>query len=828
MSRELRPYQVTAVSSVHQAWTIFRSTLLVLATGTGKTFTAASILRDRAPVGRILWVAHRRELITQAKDAIESVGLATDIEMAQDWAPLRGGLFGSSVVIASVQSLQGTRLRRFDHDAFATIVIDEAHHATAQSYRDILDWFPNAKVLGLTATPDRGDGVGLKAVFEREAFGYGIREAIREGYLSPIVQRTIECADLDLSDVKTVAGDLAQGALEKAMTLDAVLHQVAKPLVDSAGDRSTIVFTAGVEQAHAMVDVMAGYTDAKCAAIDGTTPDDIRARRLASFARGELQYLFNCAVLTEGFDAPRTSCIAVARPTKSRALYTQMIGRGTRLFAGKTDCLATGSRVLTDHGLVEIQHVTRSMRVWDGVEYVDHHGVVYKGERDVIQYAGLWATPDHKVWTSEGWQAFGECAVKQTPVRVTGDGGSAVREADCRERTGEQGSWHGSSDDEVHGLRCRQTPRLHERHSKDGGLSHVRSTASGSEVALESMLAGAAEVHEPACVCVCSVRGAGDSVPISYPAGHGAMDHGESGSEQGDGDRSHRQRRPLRAGKSSSHIRECTGVQHAQAPEYTCYAQVPDGASGDSICGFHSDEAYRSRHDVRGDREAVPRAVAQAQRGVWDILNAGPRNRFTVEGLLVSNCLVLDFVGNAGRHTLISPLDVLAGKPLKDDVREAAEAKVKAGMPSEDALAAAEAEHEAREKRAEQERARAAKIRADVAYRSRVVDPFGALGQDTGNGPRATSRQVEALTNLGVKGADTLSVGAASKLLDTIAQRRKAGLATYKQSAQLMKHGLSPDLTFAEARLAMDALAANRWTCTPEMRARWGGQQAAE
>ncbi len=528
MSRELRPYQVTAVSSVHQAWTIFRSTLLVLATGTGKTFTAASILRDRAPVGRILWVAHRRELITQAKDAIESVGLATDIEMAQDWAPLRGGLFGSSVVIASVQSLQGTRLRRFDHDAFATIVIDEAHHATAQSYRDILDWFPNAKVLGLTATPDRGDGVGLKAVFEREAFGYGIREAIREGYLSPIVQRTIECADLDLSDVKTVAGDLAQGALEKAMTLDAVLHQVAKPLVDSAGDRSTIVFTAGVEQAHAMVDVMAGYTDAKCAAIDGTTPDDIRARRLASFARGELQYLFNCAVLTEGFDAPRTSCIAVARPTKSRALYTQMIGRGTRLFAGKTDCL------------------------------------------------------------------------------------------------------------------------------------------------------------------------------------------------------------------------------------------------------------------------------------------------------------VLDFVGNAGRHTLISPLDVLAGKPLKDDVREAAEAKVKAGMPSEDALAAAEAEHEAREKRAEQERARAAKIRADVAYRSRVVDPFGALGQDTGNGPRATSRQVEALTNLGVKGADTLSVGAASKLLDTIAQRRKAGLATYKQSAQLMKHGLSPDLTFAEARLAMDALAANRWTCTPEMRARWGGQQAAE
>ena len=528
--RALRPYQEVAVRSVHEAWTIYRAPLLVLATGTGKTFTAASILAERAKLGRILWFAHRRELITQAKDALESVGLTCEIEMAQDWANLHAGLFsrGAQCVIASVQTLQGTRLRRFQRDAFATIVIDEAHHATAKSYRDILDWFPEARVLGLTATPDRGDGVGLGAVFDVPAYEYGIREAIRDGYLSPIMQRTIECADLDLSDVKTVAGDLAQGALEKAMTLDAVLHQVAKPLVDAAGNVSTIVFTAGVEQAHAMVGVMGGYTDAKCEAIDGTTPDSERSRILREYAEGKVQYLFNCAVLTEGFDAPRTSCIAIARPTKSRALYTQMIGRGTRLYEGK------------------------------------------------------------------------------------------------------------------------------------------------------------------------------------------------------------------------------------------------------------------------------------------------------------SHCLVLDFVGNAGRHTLISPLDVLAGKPIDDEVREAAEAKVKAGMPSEDALAAAEAEHMARKEREERERARAAKIRADVAYRSRVVDPFGAIGNDTGNGPRATSRQVEALTNLGVKGADTLSVGAASKLLDTIAQRRKAGLATYKQSAQLAKHGLSVDLPFAEARAAMDALAANRWTCTPEMRARWGVKQAAE
>lgn len=529
--RALRPYQEVAARSVHEAWTIYRAPLLVLATGTGKTFTAASILTDRAQLGRILWVAHRRELITQAREALESIGLSCETEMGQEWAQLSAvDMFGfkTNCAIASVQTLQGARLRRFARNAFSTIVIDEAHHATAKSYRDILEWFPEAKVLGLTATPDRGDGVGLGAVFDVPAYEYGIREAIRDGYLSPITQRTIECADLDLSDVKTVAGDLAQGALEKAMTLDAVLHQVAKPLVDSAGERSTIVFTAGVEQAHAMVGVMGGYTDASCEAIDGTTPDRERSRILQEYAEGKVQYLFNCAVLTEGFDAPRTSCIAIARPTKSRALYTQMIGRGTRLFPGKTECA------------------------------------------------------------------------------------------------------------------------------------------------------------------------------------------------------------------------------------------------------------------------------------------------------------VLDFVGNAGRHTLISPLDVLAGKDIPEDVRKDAEAKAAAGMPSEDALAAAEAEHMARKEREERERARAAKIRADVAYRSRVVDPFGALGSDTGNGPRATSRQVQALTNLGVKDADSLSVGAASKMLDTIATRRKQGLCTYKQAAQLVKKGLSPDLTFAEARLAMDALASNQWQVTSAMRARWGVQAAAE
>jgi superfamily II DNA or RNA helicase len=340
--RALRPYQETAVRSVHESWTVYRSSLLVLATGCGKTFTAASILAERAKLGRILWVAHRRELISQAREALESVGLVCEIEMAEEWAKLHAhDLFGAKtdVVIASVQTLQRARLKRFREDAFSTIVIDETHHATAKTYRDILDRFPAAHVLGLTATPDRGDGVGLGAIFDAVAYEYGIREAITEGYLAPITQKRIECADIDLRDVKTRAGDLAQDELARAMSVEAVQHQIAGPLVEHAGDRPTIVFTSSVEQAHALADILAGYTSARCAAIDGTTHDELRARYLGGFARGEIQFITNCAVLTEGFDAPRTSCIAIARPTKSRALYTQMIGRGTRLAPGKSDCL---------------------------------------------------------------------------------------------------------------------------------------------------------------------------------------------------------------------------------------------------------------------------------------------------------------------------------------------------------------------------------------------------------------------------------------------------------------------------------------------------------
>lgn len=224
------------------------------------------------------------------------------------------------------------------------LVVHNCHHATSPTYRAILDAFPGAKVLGVTATPDRLDRVGLHHVFESTAFEYDIRTAIADGWLCPIRQRRIVVDSLDLSRVRTTRGDLSEGDLQAAMLTDSVLHEVAGPLVREAGDRPTIVFTPGVAFAHALVEVLAAHTRANAAAIDGKTDPATRREILDAYARREVQYVVNCQVLTEGFDAPATSCIAVCRPTKSRALYAQMLGRGTRIAEGKEDLLALDFR----------------------------------------------------------------------------------------------------------------------------------------------------------------------------------------------------------------------------------------------------------------------------------------------------------------------------------------------------------------------------------------------------------------------------------------------------------------------------------------------------
>lgn len=333
---ELRPYQLAAVAAVEAELGRVRATLLVLATGLGKTVTFAELAHRCALLGqRVLVLAHRGELLDQAATTLRRFGLTVAVEQADQRVDV-GAL--PQVVVASVQTMRARRLTRFASDAFQLVVIDEAHHATAAGYGAVLAHFAAARVLGVTATPDRGDGVALRHVFESAAFTMDLREGIAGGWLAPIELRSVVVDQLDLTNVCQRAGDFSTDQLERELTRDVVLHAIAAPLAELRAGRQTLVFTAGVKQAHALAELLRHY-GVRAAAVDGSMSAGDRTALLERYRTGELEVVCNCALWTEGFDAPETSCIALARPTRSRALLTQMVGRGTRLAPGKASCL---------------------------------------------------------------------------------------------------------------------------------------------------------------------------------------------------------------------------------------------------------------------------------------------------------------------------------------------------------------------------------------------------------------------------------------------------------------------------------------------------------
>jgi superfamily II DNA or RNA helicase len=331
----LRQYQRDAIAAVEHELSSKRSTLLVLPTGTGKTVVFADLAHRAVTAGgRVLILAHRTELLDQAAEKLLALGIRASIEQGD-----RRGSSRADVVIASVQSLRGKRLTRYLSDAFTLIVVDEAHHAAATSYTTVLEHFPRAKILGVTATPDRGDGRALGKIFGSVAFTYDMRTAIREGFLAPLRARRVLVGDIDLSAIRSHHGDFDQAELGKRLTEEKALHGVVSPLVELCGKRRTLVFGVDVAHAHALAEMINRYRPASAIAVDGSAKPEERAAALSLFRAGTFQFLVNCALFTEGFDEPSIECVAMARPTQSRSLYCQMLGRATRLHPGKTHAL---------------------------------------------------------------------------------------------------------------------------------------------------------------------------------------------------------------------------------------------------------------------------------------------------------------------------------------------------------------------------------------------------------------------------------------------------------------------------------------------------------
>lgn len=336
----LRPYQRECVDAVFASLEKVQCVLFVLPTGAGKTRTAGAIVRRfRVETkGRVLWLAESDFLLDDArKRLVQMTGEMPALEKASFRAD------GSSIVVGSVQSLRGARLTSWRPDHFGLIVYDEAKHAVSPRARAIFDHFSSAKVVGMDATPQRLDKIGMHNVFQSVAFERYMPWAIAEGYFVPPLPVARFIKDIDLSHVGTVAGDLKLSDLEIEIARNAAA--IAKIAFRDCGERQTLVYTPGRASAHAVAATLNELRAGCAVSVDQDTPKPERDGVLSAFNRRETQYIVNCQIYREGLDVPGCSAIVIARLTQSKSLYEQMMGRGGRPEAGIGELATAGERL---------------------------------------------------------------------------------------------------------------------------------------------------------------------------------------------------------------------------------------------------------------------------------------------------------------------------------------------------------------------------------------------------------------------------------------------------------------------------------------------------
>lgn len=326
MKQDLYPYQIDSVNAINREWQKgIKKTLLILPTGCGKTSCFSEIIDQHHKRGqRVLMLAHREELLTQAMQRVyDFTGYLPELDKAEKKAEI-----SADIIMASVQTLRTKRLERYPKDHFDLIVVDEAHHASADSYKKIIGYF-DSKVLGVTATPDRSDEKELGDIFDSVAFQYSLIEAIKGGYLANIKGFQIKDFEIDLSELRGATGkDYSDSDLENVILkyVNPIADGICNPTIK---DLKSICFTPTVKSAAILCNVL-NERGVKARYISGETDSTERQRTLLDYKNDEFTHLLNCAVLTEGFDEPSIQNVIMTRPTLSRAFYAQCVGRVTR------------------------------------------------------------------------------------------------------------------------------------------------------------------------------------------------------------------------------------------------------------------------------------------------------------------------------------------------------------------------------------------------------------------------------------------------------------------------------------------------------------------
>ncbi len=340
---QLRKYQSEAINSTFAAWENHASVLGCMPTGAGKTIVASEVIKRRG--GRALVLCHTGELVSQFARALWRFGLDSEIEKGDLWADTHT-LNGTPVVIATPQTLysqKGKRLKRWAPESFNLLIVDEGHHYSgAPAFEGVVKHFllnPDLRCLALTATPDRHDGIALARICEAVAFQYEILNMIDEGYLVGVEQYLAKIESLDLSRCRTTAGDLNGADLAEIVEQEKPLLGMADATLKTVGEKKTLVFAHSVNQAERMAQIFNRHRPGSADCVFGHTPDQKRQEVFRRFAGDRLQIMVNVGVAGEGYDNPRIEAVVCARPTKSRARYTQQIGRGLRPLEGVLDGL---------------------------------------------------------------------------------------------------------------------------------------------------------------------------------------------------------------------------------------------------------------------------------------------------------------------------------------------------------------------------------------------------------------------------------------------------------------------------------------------------------
>jgi DNA repair protein RadD len=347
---QLRPYQVETIAEFERKVAAGqRRIIIVMPTGSGKTVVAAEIARKYvANNERVLFLAHRREIISQTSQKLFDVDLEHGI--IQAGFPPR---LTESIQVASIQTMHSRAIRgsRIALPEANLIIVDECHHATAETWRKIIAAYPDATLLGMTATPCRGDGRGLGGIFDALIESPQVAELVDTKFL--VGTKVYAPTAPDLVGVRVQAGDWVESQLAERMDRPKLVGDIVEHWHRLAEGRKTVVFASGVQHSLHIRDEFL-KSEARAAHIDGATPKLERDSLLRQLARGELDIVTNCMVLTEGWDMPDIGCCVLARPTRKMGLYRQMIGRVLRPAPGKVEAIIIDhSGAVHRHGFVE-------------------------------------------------------------------------------------------------------------------------------------------------------------------------------------------------------------------------------------------------------------------------------------------------------------------------------------------------------------------------------------------------------------------------------------------------------------------------------------------